>query len=128
MATIVPNMNFRVGTGPKEDDQSLILASWANLNGANNVGTPVLFAQWADRSVQLTGCFNTGTVVIEGSNDGTNYSNLSDMNGNAVAFTAAGLRQIVEAPLYARPRVVANGAATDVGVTLLLRRNSPLTR
>ena len=128
MATIAPTMNIRVGTGPQEDDLSVLTASWANMNGANNTGNFVIHLQHSDRSVQMTGCFNTATVVIEGSNDGLTYANLTDPTGAALAFTTPAIKQITEVPLYTRPRVVANGAVTDVGVAMLLRRNSPLTR
>lgn len=128
MAAIAPNMNIRVGTNIQEDDGSLIVVTWPNLNGANNTGAPVLFPQHSDKTVQLTGCFNTATIVIEGSNDGTNYSNLTDRVGNVVSFTAAGLKSIMDSPLYVRPKVATNGAATDVEATMLMRRPGKLTR
>ena len=128
MADITPNVAFRIGNDPGEDDGSLRTATWTNLNGANNTGVAIKFPQHSDRTVQVTGCFNAGTIVIEGSNDGSTYANLTDPSAGAASFTAAGIKQLVEAPLFVRPKVVANGAATDVAVTMLLRRNSPLTR
>lgn len=128
MADIKPTMNIRVGQNPQEDDGSLVLATWQNLNGANNTGSPVRFSHHSDKTVQLTGCFNTATIVMEGSNDGVTYANLTDRVNNTLSFTVAGLKAINESPLWVRPRVVANGAATDVVAKMLMRRPGPLTR
>lgn len=128
MANINPTMNIRVGTGAGEDDLSLQLATWTNLNGANNVGTAIIMPQHSDRCVQITGCFNAATVVIEGSNDGTTYANLTAPDGSAASFTAPGIKQLVEVPLYVRPNMPVNNIASDVSVKMLLRRNVPLTR
>lgn len=128
MAAIAPTMNIRVGVNPGEDDGSLVLASWANLNGANNTGNPVSFPHHADKCIQLTGCFNTANVVVEGSNDGATYANLTDRVGNTVLFTAPGIKTISDSPLFVRPKVATNGAVTDVGAALLMRRVPQLTR
>jgi hypothetical protein len=129
MATIAPTMNIRVGANPGEDDLSLILVTWPNLNSANNVGAVVCFPQHSDRSIQFTGTFNNVTATLEGSNDGVNFNTLTDASGTAISVTSASLKQIVEAPLFVRPNVVTNaGVNTDIKASLLLRRNGRLTR
>ena len=128
MADITPNVAFKIGNDPGEDDGSLRTATWTNLNGANNTGVAIKFPQHSDRTVQLVGCINAATVVIQGSNDGTNYANCTDSTGAVASFTALGIKQLVEAPLFVRPHMPVNNIASDVSVVMLLRRNSPLTR
>lgn len=127
--TVNPAMNIRVGTGPGEDDGSLVLVSWCNLNSTQWLGAPVILPQHSDRSVQFAGTFNGVTVVLEGSNDGVNYKTLTDAAGGALSATVAALKQVTEAPLYVRPNINTNvGIASAIDATLLLRRNTPLTR
>jgi hypothetical protein len=127
--TVSPTMNLRVGVGIQEDDQSVILVTWNHLNNTQWWGAPVPYSQWADRTVQFSGTFNSATVVLEGSNDGTNYKTLTDAAGTALSLTAAGLKQVTESPLFVRPNVNTNvGVATDITCSLLMRRNGRLTR
>lgn len=77
---------------------------------------------YSDRSVQVTGTFGTGgTIVLEGSNDGTNYKTLTDPQGNPLSFTAAALEQVQELTRYVRPRVTAGDGTTSLVATLLVR-------
>lgn len=127
--TVNPAMNIRVGTNIKEDDGSLVLVSWCNLNSTQWWGAPVMLPQHSDRTVQFAGTFNGATVVLEGSNDGVNYRTLTDAAGSALSATAAALKQVTEAPLYVRPNANTSvGVATAIDAVLLLRRNGPLTR
>jgi hypothetical protein len=129
MATIKPNMNIRVGVNPGEDDGSLILVTWTNLNTANSVGSAVCLPQHSDRSIQFSGTFNNVTAVLEGSNDGVNFNTLTDASGVALSVTSKSLKQVLEAPLWVRPNVNTNaGVNTDLSATLFLRRNGRLTR
>lgn len=106
-------------------DGSAQLVTWT-LTGTDD-GAPLQFGQWADRSVQvgITGDnFNAGTVVLEGSNDGVTWTTLRDPSSTALSFTAAGLKQVLEAVAYIRPR--ATVAVTTVNVILFARRNNPM--
>jgi hypothetical protein len=94
---------------------------WTGLLNGDD-GTPLEFAVYADRSIQVTGTFGTGgTLVAEGSNDGTNYVTLKDPLGAAVSFTAAGIKQIGELAHYIRPRVTAGDGTTTLVATILMR-------
>lgn len=127
--TVNPAMNIRVGINPGEDDGSLILVTWCNLNSTQWLGAPVQLPQHSDRTVQIANTFNGATVVLEGSNDGVNYKTLTDAAGGALSATAALLKQVTEAPLFVRPNANTSvGIATAIDVSLLLRRNVPLTR
>jgi hypothetical protein len=108
-----------VGTG----DGSLKLATWDNLDEADTAPPAIEFQEWGDRSVQVVGTFSGGTVVIEGSNDGATYATLTDPHDTPLSFTATGLMQIVEIPMFIRPRVTL-GSGVDVDVYILMRRTS----
>jgi hypothetical protein len=85
-------------------------------------GDPLPFTKYADRSVQVSGTFGAGgTVVVQGSNNGTNYHTLTDPQGNALSFTAAGLEQITEVVKFIRPSVTAGDGTTSLTVTIAAR-------
>ena len=71
-------------------------------------------------SVQVTGTFGSGTCVLQGSNDGTNYVTLKDTAGNDISLTAAGMVDFSTAALYIRPST-SGGTADDLDVTVILR-------
>ena len=71
-------------------------------------------------SVQVTGTFGGATVVLEGSNDGTNYVTLTDITGFPISLTAAGLVDFSTACAYVRP-AISGGSSDDVDVTVILR-------
>lgn len=117
MSVISPTIDTKNAPG----DGSVVSFSWALVTNGDT-GAPMAFTQWTDRSVQLNGTFG-GTIVWEGSNDGTNYETLTDAQGVAMSYTANALKQAVEVTLYARPRVAAG--VTGVTVTCVARRQSP---
>ena len=80
-------------------------------------------AGFSDRSVQVTGTFGAaGNLAWEGSNDGVNYYVLSNPQGTALNVTSAGVQQVTEAVLYARPHVTAGDGTTSLTVSVFLRR------
>lgn len=94
--------------------------SWLTIPNGDD-GEPITLPAHADRSVQIVGTFGAGgTIILEGSNDGTNYETLSDYLGNALSFTAEGLSSIAEVVNHIRPRVTAGDGTTALTVTLLL--------
>jgi hypothetical protein len=102
--TITPNI-----TG----DQSVMSIAWTPLTSTNTAGTAVAYPQWRDRTVAITGAFDSCTVVLEGSIDGTNYFTLTDPQGNAISKTAAAMEAVTEMVRFVRPRRTAltvNGA------------------
>lgn len=122
MAVISPT----IVTNNPPGDGSVITYSWT-LVTSGDTGAPIPFAQWADRSVQMSGTWGAGggTITWEGSNDGITYFALTDPQTVAIAKTADALEQVIEATLWARPRVsVAN--VTSVVVTLLARKQIPM--
>lgn len=96
---------------------------WETLTTTNDTGQALQMGGSTIRSVQITGTFGAGgTVVLEGSNDGTNYVTLTDPQGNALSKTAAGIEAIQEITRYIRPRVTAGDGTTDLDVTMLVVR------
>lgn len=76
--------------------------------GAGDTGKRVNMAEYADKTVQVTATF--GSCTLRGSNklspDDTtaaDWFNLTDPQGNALTFTAAGGELIAENPLWLSP-------------------------
>ncbi|MCU1273068.1 MAG: hypothetical protein JWO48_499 [Bryobacterales bacterium] len=96
--------------------------SWTPLANGDS-GTPYGMPGFADRTVQIAGTFGVGgTVVIEGTVDGTNYATLSDPQGNAISKTAAGIEAVSELVKLIRPRVTAGDGTTSITVALIARK------
>jgi hypothetical protein len=71
-----------------------------------------------DRSIQVTGNFNGGTVQLQGSNDGVSFFPLTTPAGVTIQFTAPGLLQVTEACLFVQP--VFSTATTGANVTAVM--------
>lgn len=98
------------------------LATWASAaNG--DTGQPLSYVDFGDKTFAVTGTFGVGgSVSLKGSNDGTNYFVLTDHLGNALTFTAAGMKAITENPTYIRPEVTAGDGTTALVATITARR------
>ena len=59
--------------------------------------------------------FNSGTLTIQVSNDGTNWATIKDVHGNDAAFTAAGMVEISTGAQFIRPSC--DASINDVDVT-----------
>lgn len=94
------------------------ISTWTALTAANSAGDAVSLPEYADRSVQVIGTFDSATVVLQGSNDGTNWVTLTDPQGNVISATSAKLEQIEEATLYVRPSTSGGGGSQSVSVIL----------
>lgn len=112
MATIERNITEAPGDG--------FVVTWSDMADAD-VGQALAGYGSPDRCVQVAGTFDGATVAVQGSNDGTNWETLRDPLGNALTFTAEGLRGVLEVPRYVRPEVSGGGASTDVNVVLFVR-------
>lgn len=99
-----------------------VLYTWSGLlNG--DTGNAVEMPEYGDRTFQVTGTFGTGgTVVLQGSNDGTNWVSLTDPQGNAISKTAAAMETVMETPRYVRPNITAGDGSTSLAVTIFARR------
>lgn len=88
--------------------------------GNGDTGTAVAMSGGSDRSVQIAGTFGGATVVLEGSNDGTNYATLTDPQGNAISKTTAAIEAVSELTRYVRA-VTTGGTGTNLNVTLIAK-------
>lgn len=96
------------------------LVTWTGLLNGDD-GTPVQLGAYSDRSVQFGGTFGAGgTIVLEGSNDGTTYFTLTDPQGSAISKGSASLEGVVEPTRYVRPRVTAGDGTTNLACYLFL--------
>ncbi|MER9936141.1 hypothetical protein [Mesorhizobium sp. M0088] len=88
-----------------------------------NQGNAVALNVYHDRTVQVLGTFGTGgSVTIQGSNDnGTTWATLTDPLGNALTFTAAGMKPVGMLPYQIRPSVTAGDGTTAITVWLHAR-------
>lgn len=93
--------------------QNVRRVSWALAGG--DTGKRVSLAGFPDRTVQVTATF--GSATLRGSNladpsDATagDWFNLTDPQGNALTFTAAGGELIAENPLWISP-ITTGGSA-----------------
>jgi hypothetical protein len=93
-----------------------------------DTGDPLELSDRADRSIQIKGTFGAaGNVLLEGSNDPVGstatYAPLSDPQGVALNFTAAGIKAVAEACRWIRPRVTAGDGTTALSAALFVRKS-----
>jgi hypothetical protein len=100
-----------------------VVVTWTSVTEADTFG-PIgpRWADYVDRCVEIVGTIGAATVVLNGSNDGTNYANLTDPQGTAISKTVLpALEQIVENTLYVQP-AHSGGTGESINVILVMRR------
>lgn len=117
MATVTP-----VTTFPFETSLDVAVTTWDAM-AADDDGGPVRLAVYSDRSIQVAGTFGGASVTIGGSNDGETYHALTATDGQALTLTEGTLKQIVELPIYLKPRVFGGDGTTALKVVLAGRRS-----
>lgn len=115
MATVTPTITHAIDGGVED----VYIVQWTPMGNADT-GVAVRMAGGSDRSVQIEGTFGAATVVIQGSNDGTNYQPLTDPQGNAISKTTASIEAISELTRYVRA-TTSGGSGTALTVTLLIK-------
>ena len=102
------------------DDRMSRVASlvWTPLTSANAIGDSKSLVGSRDRSVQFAGTWDSATIVLQGSNDGTNWHTLNDPLGTDISATANALFQILECTRYIRPSGSGGGGSSSVTVTV----------
>ena len=110
MAASTPTINQNIKPG----DGSVVLSTWT-LTTADPEGGWFEWAQWADRCGTAFGTWGGATLTWQGSNDGTNAFTLSNAaGGTAATQTADGGKQLLELPLYVRPKLTSVGVGATV--------------
>jgi hypothetical protein len=93
---------------------------WSAMGNADS-GLPQSPSQLSDKTVQIDGTFGTATAVVEGSNDGTSYFNLTDPAGAPISTTVAMMAQILQNPKFIRPRTSGGGGGVTINIRLVER-------
>ncbi len=109
----VKNHSFADPT--KHSTSRVVVATWASLaNGdtGNDFSAPDL----PDKTVTVSGTFGSGGSV---SMQDAGGANLTDQNGDAVTFTAAGSKLIAENPEGMHPNVTAGDGTTDLTIKVV---------
>lgn len=71
--------------------------------------------------IQATGTFNGGTAItVQVSNDGDNWFDLADLQGDAISITADGYAEFTTAARHIKP-VIASGSSDSVVPVMMLR-------
>ena len=110
-----------MGTVTKsEQPGQSFLHSWTLIQG-DATGQAVKIPGAADRAIQFVGTFDSATVVLQGSNDGTNWNTLHDTAGNEISASSAIIAAVAENPLYIRPSSSGGGASQAVEAHLMSR-------
>ena len=114
MATISPVRSQPAGYGVEK-------VLWETLT-ENDTASAIIPSSTAPvvGSVQVTGTFGSATVVLQGSNDGSNFFTLNGTDGNAISLTAAGGADFSVGCLHIRPSA-SGGTGQDVDITVIFR-------
>ncbi len=124
LPTQVPYPGSAKGNFPPVDPNSAAIVAWAVLVGGDTC-VAVFCPALVDRSVQVTGTASGASITIQGSNDGTNFVTLHDVNGNALSSLAPGdLKQIGESCLWLKALVVGGGGSTALNVIVAGKKPS----
>ena len=81
---------------------------------------------FSDASVQVDGTFDSGTVLVKGTNDrsGSNPQLLVDIFENAMTFvTSSSIKQLAQNPLVIVPSVSGGGASQTLNLRILFYSN-----
>ena len=98
-------------------DGSAMKAVWAAVT-ENDTFVAVSMPEYLRASVHISGTFGGGTVVLKGSNTGTNFFGLDDIEGTAISMTSEGLKQVQEGTQYFQP-THSGGSSSSITVTML---------
>lgn len=102
-------------------DRSVMMVTWT-LTSADATGDSVAWCDWADRSVTFTGTWGGATAALEGSNDGTNWVPITDVQGTAITKTANGIEAAVELTRFVRSKLTTAGSGATITAILLMRK------
>jgi len=100
------------------------IVTWGPMaNGDTGSPVPQNLVEFSDRSFQVEGTFGTGgALLVEGSNDKSNFRTVNNINGLAISITSAGIQQVTVVCAQQRPHVNAGDTTTSLTVTAVLRR------
>jgi hypothetical protein len=108
--------NLQTEVGP------CLVATWGALNTNNTTAAALRLPGYTDKSVQFVGSnFDSASISLHGSVDGTNFVVLTDPQGNAITKTAAGIEAVTENTLWVKPVGASIGTNTSVVVSIFAK-------
>lgn len=109
MAAIAPRTTF--------PEIGVCVVTWPSVTAADTFAAATVGSRYTDRMVSVQGTFDSSTVLIKGSVDGTNYATQTTTAGSA-SYAAAGQHALLESSPYLQPTHSGGGGSTSVTVTV----------
>lgn len=101
----------------------VVAVTWPALKDDSVPGEGFQAANWVASSFQVTGTFGVaGSISLEGSNNGTDWAVVPDINGSPATLTAAGIVFLSESPIWLRANVTAGDETTSLSAIVALRK------
>lgn len=119
MATIAATTTL-VGIG----DRTAILVTWPLVTSSDTCAPLSAFPEYINKSVEVSGTFDSSTVVLNGGNVSGSLVGLKDPANAAITGTSTYLRQVQENCLYYQPAHSGGGGSQSVTVTMLFVKPS----
>ena len=96
--------------------------TWTGLTTGDTGSSFAVAEQWGlAAAVQISSSnFQSSTVALQVSNDGTNWFAIKDLSGTTVSATASAMFEITTSAAYIKP-IISGGSTEDVNVILVLR-------
>ena len=112
--------NFSAGAATTTGAGAVTLSGAETITEDVGTAVPPNWADYVDRNVQVKGTAGAGfSLLVEGGRDGSTFATLNDAVGTALNFTAVGVKQVQEMPLYTRPRID-DGQTDTTNVTVIM--------
>lgn len=104
-------------------DRTALIAVWTAVTETDTFSPLAMLPEYINKSVHISSTFGGSTVVLKGSNNGTTYVGLNDLQDTAISMTSEGLEQVQENVLWYQP-VAAGGNGQSLVVTMLFVKPS----
>lgn len=97
--------------------------TWSGITNSDTAAALVMpRTKGAVAAIQITGTPDSATVILQGSNDGTNWASLTDVNNDAISLTAStSVVDFSTAAAQIRPSVSGGGGSQDLNVIVVAR-------
>lgn len=97
------------------------VVKWEAANTADGASAYALSGRLgSNAAIQVAGTFGGATVKLQVSVDGVTYFDLSDIEGNPISATAAGIFEFSTSAVYIKPDI-SGGTADDLDIFVVLR-------
>lgn len=98
------------------------LFTWTGVTNADTFEAVPVGDLVGSASIVFGGTFGSATVILNGSNDGTDYVPLTDQAGTAISKTAAGAAAVGEKTRYLKPSASGGGGTQSLTAQLFVAR------